>query len=83
MRSSLQRVLAALAVMLGLVSTTQAEGVLEFNPVRLPNSNLDGFTLRSPTTSNLGGFNIVIVPGPGLAGNAAALAAFNRAADQW
>jgi len=35
------------------------------------------------TTSNLGTFNIVIVPGAALAGNAAALAAFNRAADQW
>src|SRR5262249_33731954 len=31
----------------------------------------------------LGSFNIVIDAGPGLAGNAAALAAFNRAADQW
>jgi hypothetical protein len=31
----------------------------------------------------LGSFNIVINPGPGLSGNAAALAAFGRAADQW
>ena len=31
----------------------------------------------------LGSFNIVINAGAGLAGNAAALAAFNRAADQW
>ena len=30
--------------------------------------------------NNLGLFDIVIVPTPGLAGNAAALAAFNRAA---
>ena len=32
---------------------------------------------------SLGGFDIVIQPGPTLAGNAAALAAFNRAAGQW
>jgi hypothetical protein len=34
-------------------------------------------------SNNLGLFNIVIVPTPGLAGNAAALAAFNRAAMAW
>lgn len=33
--------------------------------------------------SALGSFDIVINPGPTLAGNAAALDAFNRAADQW
>ena len=34
-------------------------------------------------SQNLGAFSIVIVPGPTLAGNAAALAAFNRAANAW
>ncbi len=34
-------------------------------------------------TNNLGSFNIVINPNAALAGNAAALAAFNRAAAQW
>lgn len=34
-------------------------------------------------SSNLGSFNIVINAGLGLSGNAAALAAFNRAAQQW
>jgi hypothetical protein len=33
-------------------------------------------TVDQPPSQNLGGFNIVIVPGSGLAGNAAALAAF-------
>jgi hypothetical protein len=33
--------------------------------------------------NNLGTFGIVIVPGPGLASNAPALAAFNRAAQAW
>jgi hypothetical protein len=33
--------------------------------------------------ANLGTFDIVIVPGAGLSGNAPALAAFNRAAAQW
>ncbi len=36
-----------------------------------------------PLTNNLGTFNIVIVPGPGLAANAPALAAFNNAAAAW
>src|SRR5258706_14421104 len=34
-------------------------------------------------SQNLGSFSIVIVPGATLAGNAAALAAFNRAANAW
>jgi hypothetical protein len=37
---------------------------------------------RAPT-QNLGTFSLVIVPGSTLAGNAAALAAFNRAANAW
>jgi hypothetical protein len=43
-------------------------------------SNLSAFGTR---TDNLGTFDIQIVPGPTLAGNAAALAAFNRAAQKW
>ena len=38
---------------------------------------------EQPRTANLGSFNIVIVPGAGLSGNAAALAAFQRAANAW
>lgn len=40
-------------------------------------------TAAGTVTSNLGSFNIVIVPDASLNGNAAALAAFNRAAAQW
>lgn len=40
-------------------------------------------TLSPAATSNLGTFNIVINPGPGLSANAPALAAFNRAAAVW
>lgn len=39
-------------------------------------------TFDAPS-QNLGSFSIVIVPGATLAGNAAALAAFNRAANAW
>jgi hypothetical protein len=42
-----------------------------------------GLQLAPPILSNLGAFNIVIQPGATLTANAAALAAFNRAADQW
>ena len=83
MRTLSLRALAAFAVVLAVVPTLQAEGVFEFTPVLVPNSNIEGFELAPPNTSNLGAFNIVIVPGPGLAGNPAALLAFNRAADQW
>jgi hypothetical protein len=43
-------------------------------------SNLSAF---GPRTNNLGTFDIQIVPGATLAGNAPALAAFNRAAQKW
>jgi hypothetical protein len=42
-----------------------------------------GLTPSPPSTVNLGAFNIQIVPGAGLSGNAPALAAFQRAANQW
>jgi hypothetical protein len=42
-----------------------------------------GLTPGGTLTSNLGAFNIQINPGATLAGNAAALAAFERAAVQW
>lgn len=48
-----------------------------------PMTGSSGLTSAGTFTSNLGGFDIVINPGPALAGNAAALAAFNRAAAQW
>jgi hypothetical protein len=41
------------------------------------------FTPAPIRVSNIGGFTIVINPTPALAGNAAALAAFYRAANQW
>jgi hypothetical protein len=40
-------------------------------------------TPGTPHTSNLGAFTITIVPGPTLAANLPALAAFNRAAQTW
>lgn len=42
-----------------------------------------GLQVDSSPPSNLGTFDIVINPGPTLAGNAPALAAFNRAAQLW
>jgi len=42
-----------------------------------------GLTSAGTFNSNLGGFDIVINPGSTLAGNAPALAAFNRAAARW
>ncbi len=46
---------------------------------------LDDVALAGPVLppQNLGGFAINIIPGVTLSGNAPALAAFNRAADQW
>jgi hypothetical protein len=44
---------------------------------------LSSLTATGGGPHNLGAFSIVIVPGATLAGNAAALAAFNRAADAW
>jgi hypothetical protein len=49
-------------------------------------STLQLYTLpagATPITSQLGSFSININPGSGLAGNSAALAAFNRAAAHW
>jgi hypothetical protein len=51
--------------------------------VPIGSSNADGLQAVEPRVSNLGSFNLVINAGPALAGNAAALAAFNRAADLW
>jgi hypothetical protein len=49
----------------------------------VPTNPIDSLSSAGTFTSNLGGFNLVISPGPTLAGNAPALAAFNRAAAQW
>ena len=49
----------------------------------MPESSESSFTPASGPTPNLGAFTIVIVPGPGLAANAPALLAFQRAANQW
>jgi hypothetical protein len=51
--------------------------------VSQPELNSTGISSAGTFTSNLGSFDIVINAGPTLAGNAAALAAFNRAAAQW
>lgn len=40
-------------------------------------------TPAAPPAPNLGSFNLVIAPGATLSGNAAAVAAFNRAANSW
>lgn len=40
-------------------------------------------TATNPTVAAIGAFNIVINPGPNLTVNGPALAAFNRAAEQW
>lgn len=49
----------------------------------LPDVGL-GLSYAGPVApSNLGSFGITIVPGSGLSGNAPALAAFQRAANQW
>ncbi len=46
--------------------------------------DLDGVAVPPlPEDQQAGPFNLVVNPGPTLAGNAPALAAFNRAADQW
>lgn len=86
-----KKVPAALAAVVAGASALWGSAALgapdpQFGPVELfqpapPHS----FSLQSapPTTNNLGTFNIVIVPGPGLSANAPALAAFNRAALAW
>jgi hypothetical protein len=86
---------AALAVGLAASSSTSAAVSVVNSPgsatpvasnlVAMPAHSAGGNNLTASPSSpaNLGAFNIVIAPGTGLAGNAPALAAFNRAAQQW
>jgi hypothetical protein len=55
----------------------------ESTAVQFPESTNSALRLGKPTAASLGAFNITISPGASLAGNALALAAFNRAAAQW
>lgn len=57
-------------------------GNLVDNVLVTPSGGL-GLTAYQPPPVNLGSFSLVIAPGAGLSGNAAALAAFNRAANSW
>lgn len=82
MNMSSIRAISAIAVLLGVAGASQAQ-VLEFKKNVVPNGNIQGLARSANITSNLGGFSIVINPGPGLASNPDALAAFNRAAAQW
>lgn len=52
----------------------------DLKPVAPQSANLQP---APPQTNNLGSFNITIVPGAGLSGNAPALAAFQRGAQAW
>ena len=56
---------------------------LETTAVAMTSGGGGGFQDGGVQTSSVGLFSININPGPTLAGNAAALAAFNRAAQQW
>jgi hypothetical protein len=71
-------------------SVTLADGVRQAPAVHaaaaVPMGEADGsgLLLVEPRTSQqLGAFSVVINPGPALSANAAALAAFNRAATRW
>lgn len=71
---------AALCAPAWAAQQTQTSTLLQPAPLPLTLSNL---AIAPPQTSNLGTFNIVVVPGSGLASNAPALAAFDRAALAW
>lgn len=79
--SASARVSTAVVVDDGVVQTSASH---DAQVMTLPDGG-GGSGLQSggTVTSNLGAFNIVIVPGASLAANLPALAAFNRAADQW
>jgi hypothetical protein len=73
------RVLVALCALTALsASHAGAQTILG-----MPDNGLGGLVSAGTQTNNVGLFDIVITPGATLAGNAAALAAFNRAALQW
>jgi hypothetical protein len=65
------------------VSFLAGQGGAQAQSIVQSKVNAGTFTPVVRAPSNLGTFDIVIVPGAGLSGNAAALAAFNRAAAQW
>src|SRR4051812_1087010 len=76
---------ATVSVLVGSIGNaqgaTQQANWADFRPAApVPSATLQAVP---SLPSNLGTFNIVIVPGAGLASNAPALAAFNRAALAW
>jgi hypothetical protein len=78
------RMLFGRGIVLGAVlgvPAISAAGPIVLHPAVAPEPA--HLSLAPPKANNLGGFNIVIVPGSGLAGNAPALAAFQRAAQTW
>lgn len=75
---------AAKAIVLAAVSAISATGVLgAVQGISLASNPAVSMTAAPSTPQNLGAFTITIAPGPGLAANPSALAAFNRAANQW
>ncbi len=88
---------AALLLLLGICIPSYAIEIEELNPVEpipialttysaampITNSQDSLITFGGIVTSNLGGFDIVIVPNASLSANIPALNAFNRAAAQW
>jgi len=90
--------LCTVVIPFALISTGRADGISYIDnlsganaPISYGGTAADNIFLRGsgpvlpeqPRTANLGSFNIVIVPGAGLSGNAPALAAFQRAANAW
>jgi hypothetical protein len=82
---------SAPAVVATLPASTLADGVIERGRDYVSNGPVlsateggsGGVTAAGTTVLNYGSFDIVISPTANLSGNAAALAAFNRAAGQW
>ena len=88
--TSFRRTVAALATLIPFAFHTGASLAQEVScataisamPVQIPVTTAELIEAYEPP-DRLGSFNIVVVPGSGLSGNAAALAAFERAAAQW
>jgi hypothetical protein len=72
----------------GLLAVMFALGLVDFGwagVVQMPVTGDPGMQLQlaAPMVSHIGSFGINVNAGSGLSGNSAALAAFNRAANQW
>jgi hypothetical protein len=75
----------SVAILLNVASEALAESQACNETVDDPTTAqpLSPALLNAPRSPRLGSFNIVVVPGAGLSAIPAALAAFQRAADQW